>query len=292
MKSNAETRRTQRGNAETPARGRPSRRWSVGETLEAIVCALPPQTVQGQPCRAFGRFILLLSALVVVASWASGCATHRVGSAALIVPAGEHDSDAVAHARHTLRGLFPAGYRAMQRAIITVGRRQFTCDGVLTASPEQGHDLALVSNLGVVTTVRVSGDGAATVRQVTPLFREEWARQFVARDLRWLFVPPPEPIVARRLADGRIALQTEPAQDATIAFYVFDTAGRKLESVELARNGRCFWRADVLRHRAFGEVEEVPAEFRVQAESYQLDLRIVGLTLAASGAAKPREAQR
>ncbi len=224
----------------------------------------------------------LLSSLLL-ALVACGCVTSRKLLPLAVTEAVPLETTRVEQARRTVARLFPPQYRAVQRAIIRVGSKQFTCDGVLSVAAA-GYDLALVSNLGVVTAVRVSHNGDTEVRQVTPLFREDWARQFVARDLRWLFVPPPELVAAGMMPDGRMVMQTKPTEDRMIARYVLDNAGCKLEMVELAQQERPFWRAEISRYRTFGGAAGMPAEFHVQAGAYQLDLRIVDLAVSATAA--------
>jgi hypothetical protein len=174
--------------------------------------------------------------------------------------------------------LFPPQYRSVQRALITVAGKQFTCDGVLEVSTNAGWHLAIVSNLGLVAGLRVTRDGASEVLQVTPLFREAWTRQFVARDVRRLFLPPPEFVSAGRLADGRLVCETAAESDGAVARYVFSADGQQWQELEVSRGGRREYHALLRGYRTFaGTAQEVPAEMEVQAESYQLHLRLVAL---------------
>jgi hypothetical protein len=109
-----------------------------------------------------------LGAAALVLVCAGGCVSHRVLEASWQpIPPSEGDSAAFAVARQTVREAFPASWQATQRAIISVGRRQFTCDGFLTASPAEGWHLALISMLGLVADVRVRNDGSTEVLKVT-----------------------------------------------------------------------------------------------------------------------------
>jgi hypothetical protein len=229
-------------------------------------------------------------AALVAAVWTSGCVSHRVGPALAVSNGGQSDPAAVARARETLASLFPPRYRATQRAIITIGRKQFTCDGVLTAAPGEGHHLAVISSLGVVTDLRVDAHGACELLKVTPLFRESWSRQFVARDLRRLFVPPADLNYAGRLADGGVVLQTRADAAGVQARYVFTAAGDRWRELEISRNGRACYRLLVRRQRTFaGAPGERPCEFEIDAGRYRLELRIVELTIPP---ARPSEAGR
>ena len=177
-----------------------------------------------------------------------------------------------------LNSIFPAQYRSVQRAILTVAGKQFTCDGVLEVSTNAGWHLAIVSNLGLVAGLRVNRNGLCEVLQATPLFREAWTRQFVARDVRRLFIPPPEFVSAGRLADGTLVCKTVPDSDGAVARYVFSADGRQWQELDVWRGGRRVYHAVLRGYRAFaGIARDVPAEMEVQAEGYQLHLRLVEL---------------
>jgi hypothetical protein len=230
---------------------------------------------------AFKGLLLLLT--LIAALGASGCATHRGAPARIVLPDDGENREAVSRAQQTIANLFPPRYRATQRAIISVGRQQFTCDGVLTASPGEGYHLAVVSNLGTVTDLRVKADGACELLKVTPLFRESWSRQFVAQDLRWLFVPPADLKPAGRFADGRLVLQTDAGSDGPQARYVFAAPGERWQELELIRNGRSYYRATVRRYCAFAGVPgEFPCEFEVTATTHRLYLRMAELSVSSA----------
>lgn len=192
--------------------------------------------------------------------------------------AGMPAQEAERMAQQTLARLFPAQYRSVQRAIITVAGKQFTCDGVLEVSTNAGWQLAIVSNLGLVAGLRVNRDGSCEVLQVTPLFRESWTRQFVARDVRRLFIPPPEFVAAGRLADGRLVCETAPESDGAVARYIFSADGQQWQELEVSRGDRQEYRVVLHSYRTFaGTMHAVPAEMELQAENYQLHLRPVEL---------------
>jgi hypothetical protein len=300
MKSNAET---QHDEAATPERGLSqaaavptTKRDQDGRTASRVRrrCGL------GQPALHFGggsaapclgvhwriplRFLALIGAACV-----SGCSSCQVGPPLTVLPDAGRDGAVMARAQQTIAGLFPPRYRATQRAIITVGRQQFTGDGVLTVAPGEGCQLAVVSSLGAVTGLRVKPDGACELLKVTPLFREDWSRRFVAEDLRRLFLPPSLLEPAGRLADGRLVLQTAADAEGLQARYVFTADGGRWQELELVRDGRSVYHASVRRYRAFAGVPgDVPGEFEVNAGSHRLELRITELSVpAASGTEGP-----
>ena len=135
-----------------------------------------------------------------------------------------------------------------------------------------------MSNLGLVAGMRVSRDGSCEVLQVTPLFREAWTRQFVARDVRRLFLPPPEFVSAGRLADGGLVCETAPETDGAVARYIFSADGQQWQELEVSRGERQEYRLALHGYRVFpGTTHAVPAEMEMQAENYQLRLRRVEL---------------
>jgi hypothetical protein len=208
-----------------------------------------------------------------------------LGRAPSVISAANEDQAPIQRAQATISHVYPPSYRATQRAIITLRRKQFTCDAVLTTTPGDGLHLAIVSSLGVVTDLRVLPDGSCALQKVTPLFRESWSREFVARDLHMLFLMPTTLQPGGRLADGRLVLQAPVAAKGEVARYLFSPSGEQWEGVELLRDRRCLYRATVRRHQAFaGQPKPVPCEFEVQAGVYQLHLRITQLaTLRAPG---------
>jgi hypothetical protein len=184
----------------------------------------------------------------------------------------------VAQAKATLAQLFPAKYVAVQRAIITVKRKQFPCDAVLKVSTNEGWHLAVVSSLGLVSEVRVRPDGSSQVLKVTALFPEEWSREFVARDVRALFAPPRKLTSAGWLGDGSLVLESAPDDMGVASRYFFAPDARQLNAIELMKAGRCVYHAEVKGSRAFpGGGGKIPTEFEVDAGAYRLHLRIADL---------------
>jgi hypothetical protein len=227
-----------------------------------------------------------LAAGLLAAALFCGCVSPRNHPVAkLQMLAGEQTRLAEQQARQTLAHLFPPEYRASQRAIITVGRKQFACDGILKVSTQEGWHLALVSNLGLVTELRMRKDGGSEVLRVTPLFREAWSRQYVARDLQRLLAPPGPLEFAGWLPDGSFALESRPATDGLTARYLFSPGKGRLQALELIRAGHCVYHAAFRHYRAFaGCANEVPSECDVNAGAYQLDLRIAELAVGAGSA--------
>jgi hypothetical protein len=220
----------------------------------------------------------LVAGLLAFAFLLCGCVSPRPYPAEQM--AGMSAQEAERMARQYLGSLFPPQYRSVQRAIITVAGKQFPCDGVLEVSTNAGWHLAIVSNLGLVAGLRVNRDGSCEAVKVTPLFRESWTRQFVARDVRRLFIPPLEFVSAGRLGDGRLVCETAPESDGTVARYVFSKGGQQWQELEVLRGGCREYHALLRGYRPFaGITREAPAEMEVQAKGYLLHLRLVELNL-------------
>jgi len=216
----------------------------------------------------------------LLAALAGGCATQNHFAAPPLLPDDGNGRAAFSTAKQTVKNLFPPRYRAVQRAIVTTGGKQFTCDGLLEVSPADGHHLALVSSFGVVTDLRVRADGGCELLKVTPLFREDWSRRFVARDLRWLFIAPADLQPAGRIAGGGVVLQTPPDSDGVTARYIFSADGARWRELDLMRNGKTFYRAAPVDFREFDGVSApIPGKFDVSAEAYRLELRTAELTV-------------
>ena len=218
--------------------------------------------------------------VALIAAFVTGCATPKHFPTLDVLPDDRTNSTEFSRAKQTIKNLFPAEYRATQRAIVTAGGKQFTCDGLLKVSPAEGHHLAIVSTFGVVTDLRVKANGGCELLKVTPLFREDWSRRFVARDLRWLFAAPANLRPAGRFADGKLNLLTTEDSAGVTAQYIFSPDGTRWQELNLRQNGKTFYRAVPKHFRKFaGTSAEVPDEFDVNAEAYRLELRIAELTV-------------
>jgi hypothetical protein len=226
------------------------------------------------------RCLQLFSLPVLLLALVTSCATPNHFATSTMLPGDNGHPEAFAQAQVALRQLFPQQYRATQRAIITAGGKQFTCDGLLQVSPTEGHHLAIVSSFGVVTDLRVATNGDCTLLKVTPLFREDWSRRFVARDLYRLFVTPSTLQPSGYFTNGNLCLQTAPDNSGVTAQYVFSPDGTRWLELNLSRDGKIFYHAVPGHFRKFnGVAAEIPTSFDVQAENYRLELRIAEMTL-------------
>src|ERR1700744_5834985 len=154
--------------------------------------------------RRFIQFIFCAALLL-----AAGCAARPGLRPVVFRPDDNRHEAEIATALRTSAHLFPARFRATHHAIVTVLGRQFTCDGLLEVSPGTGDHLALASSFGVVTDLRVNTNGATELLTVTPLFRPDWATNYVARDLRCLFISPVGLHPAGFSSNGGIVLSSD-----------------------------------------------------------------------------------
>jgi hypothetical protein len=215
-----------------------------------------------------------------------GCTRRPAGTAFDLRPWPVGNETEIAAAREGLDRSWPPEFRAVQRVIITVGRKQYVTDGLLTASPSTGLHLAVISPLGLVTEVACSADGQSEVLRTTPLFPEDWARTHVARDLCWLFRPASGPLIAQQLPDGRLALETlEPGPSRR---YVWSAGGTRVEEFEAVEGGRRIYHARFGGWREFAPwPRPLPTTLQVDAGRYQLLVRIVQLDLPADSEPEP-----
>jgi hypothetical protein len=211
----------------------------------------------------------------MVALAGSGCLSRVPAAPWRVVSASVNDTAAFARAQESVRQAFPPEYRATERAIITVRRRQFVCDGLLKVSSREGWHLAVVSTLGLVTEVRAKSDGSNEVLKVTPLFREEWAREYVAQELRYLFVPPAKLAPGGRLDDGRLVLDEVESSNGAKRRYVCRADGGVWEELEVLEGNRRRFHATISSGRSLpGWPHLSPQEIEVKADTHQLHLRL------------------
>lgn len=226
------------------------------------------------------RAAINIFCIALLAAWATGCATRNHFATPAIFLDNGSNRTAFLRAEQRIKNLFPPRYRATQRAIVTAGGKQFTCDGLLQVSPTNGYHLAIVSSFGVVTDLRVKANGDCELLKVTPLFREDWSRRFVARDLHWLFGAPASLQPAGRLVGGNVVLQTDPDSTGVTARYIFSADGAHWQELDLLLEGKYFYRAVPKNFRKHpGVATEIPGAFEVNAESYRLELRIAEMTV-------------
>jgi hypothetical protein len=210
-----------------------------------------------------------------------GCAAKRGPVARPMHPFDARDAPVFATAERTLRKVFPAQYRATHRAIITLRKREFVCDGFLAVSPSEGCHLALVSTLGLVTEVRAGVAGSNEVLKVTPLFPAEWSHEYLAPEVRWLFAPPPALVPAGHLDNGELVLEARDGTGNVLARYVCSPDGRRWEELEFKAGPQRLCHARLRGYRLFaGWGREVPAEIELEAGTHQLSVRLVELKVA------------
>ena len=164
---------------------------------------------------------------------------------------------------------------------------------MLAVSPQGGQHLAVISTLGLVTDVLVKTNGEVELLKVTPLFKEAWSRDFVARDLRQLFAPNLDLETGGWLPDGRLALESKPTADAYVTRYIFTPSGDRLQEMEIAHAGRRLYRVCVTRCQQFaGFPRQVHSDFEVVAPEYRLELRTTELVVPEPGAASASATSR
>jgi hypothetical protein len=146
-----------------------------------------------------------------------------------------------------------------------------------------GNHLAVISTLGLVTELQVNTNRTSEVLRSTPLFREDWSKTYIARDVKQLFMPRGDADIAGLLNDGRLVLETKPTPEGYLIRYIFSSDAQRLDEVEVEHEGARVYHALVQRYRKFeGFPESVPAEIEVVAPAYKLNLRTAAMSLPAA----------
>ena len=175
-----------------------------------------------------------------------------------------------------LTNIFPAQYRSVQRAILTVAGKQFTCDGVLEVSTNAGWHLAIVSNLGLVAGLRVNRDGSCEVSRQRPCSAKpgpgnSWRGTCAGCSFRRRSLFPPGDWLTAgwfakpcRIPMGRWRARLQRQRPA-------------MAGTERVARGRRVYHAVLRGYRAFaGTARDVPAEIEVQAEELPASSAIGG----------------
>jgi hypothetical protein len=231
-------------------------------------------------CRGHLKVVICGCWAVALILVASGCASKLRSVSWRVSPAALNETSAFSNAEEAVRQSFPPAFRATQRAIITVRRRQFVCDAFLKVSPAEGWHLALASTLGLVSDLRVRPDGVTEILKATPLLREEWAREYVAQELRWLFVPPSRLVPAGRLNDGRLVLEESEGASGCTRRYLCRADGSAWEELEVLDGKGRRLHARISSHRVVpGWPHAVPIELEADAGVHQLHLRVGSLDI-------------
>jgi len=119
--------------------------------------------------------------ILLLALLTAGCATPKYSVI--------YDPPATPHPAR----LFPAEAFITQRAVLTVHGRQFTLNGYVAKSEARGLRLIVTENLGgVLADVLVKPGGKTFVLKANPPFRPAWVEQFIAADLKCVFVESAE----------------------------------------------------------------------------------------------------
>lgn len=223
--------------------------------------------------------------LVFLLLWV-GCAHRPPGRAYTVISQPLAGEEAAAALRATaLESRWPRDGRAVQRVILSVGRRQYVMDGLLTASPDAGLRLAVVSPLGLVTEVACSPAGVADVLRTTPLLDERRAHEYVARDLAWLLGPAPENLQVGVLTDGRHVLET--SGSGVRRRYVLAADTPQLQELEVIEGDRRIYHARFQRWQTFPPLPTpLPTLIDVDAGHYRLSVRTVQVSLPSTPAGR------
>jgi hypothetical protein len=190
----------------------------------------------------YGQFVLALLLLSI-----SGCATSNI------------DKPVASSAAQPLPWFLPDNVNMNHRALVTIHGRQFAWNGSLTGNTNDGLRLVITDTIGLVADLKLDRNGAVTVGRLSPYFKEEWVRSYIARDLAAVFFP----------------VTPNPGGKETVR-YIFNNDGTKLEKCEIRRGTRRVCGIVCSQHvQAQGRTKLLPTQFKISGEGYEVNLRIL-----------------
>lgn len=183
---------------------------------------------------------------------------------------------AFAQMKKTLDASFPDSGTMLHRVVLTVAGRQFVLTGQLTIS-KNNLRLLVMGPMGVLADLTAASDGQVNVGEHNPEFKESWVKNFIAKDMMYLFsVPPQEKLHAGLLEDGTKYLEYYEPKSKNTFRYFFGKSGRVWKSLSVYRKGKRFFQATCNRTKLFdGCRHPLPCSFRVDAKRHQLDVNVV-----------------
>ena len=209
------------------------------------------------------------------------------GCRAAAPPAGQMllDPDLARELRDRAAHLYPASFRAVHRALLTAGGRQFLLDGYLTVQRPGSFRLVAKGDMGgtVFEIVKEPGQKARVVRNPMGL-RPSWLTEGAARSLEALYLaqPGPEARLVRQPGGSLALVQDLP--DGQQEQFLFQEDSRRWVRYALFSQDRCLFRADF----AYGEAGPTgparPRTVSIADYSWKYQLTLTVLELAATAA--------
>lgn len=239
--------------------------------------------------RRTGRTFVCLWLLAALGLVAAGCGSvpYRAGTPLV-------DEALARELRQSLEAMYPAGFRAVHRVVLSVKGRQFAFTGYLLGGPPGHLRLLASSDVGAaVFEVIRRADGGSRVVRAAPGRAVARLQANAARDAARICFERPTPVAQLvkhgretvGLTDGRIA--GNPQSDGSLREFLFDAARHRLVGYLEARGSR------VVYEIAFSDDGPVPGWPRPvprriaiadREEGYQADIRVLELRAAAPAA--------
>ena len=187
-----------------------------------------------------------------------------------------------------LAAAFPAPIRMEHRAILSIRGRELSLSGHLVADPDRGLRLLILHTFGqVLADVAVAPSGNVSIWRRADWFREAWVRDYLIRDAVLLFAPGLAPGGTwNRCATTAGSAWERPLGQADQRLFCQDDAGGTGRLMEIRRGETVRWRAEGLAARDVpGLTGRQPGRYRIQGETYSLDLTVLSTEPATNTAA-------
>jgi hypothetical protein len=179
--------------------------------------------------------------------------------------------------------LYPDSFRAVHRALLTAGGRQFLLDGYLTVQRPGSFRLVAKGDMGgtVFEIVKDPGQKARVVQNPLGL-RSSWLTEGAARSLEALYLAQPGPEVRLvRLPGGSLAL-VQDLPDGKQEQFIFQEDSRRWTGYALFAQDRCLFRADFAYGEAGPGGPARPRTVTIADNSWKYRLTLTVLELAAT----------
>jgi hypothetical protein len=197
--------------------------------------------------------------------------------------------------RSALEGLYPAGFSAVHRVILTVRGRQQDMIGCVLVERSGGVRLVATGDMaGTIFELTRRADGSARVERNPAGLREAWLVGGAARDAAVMYLAGPSPRARLvRHESGALGL-AEDLPDGRRREFCFSAAERRPAGYVESRAGRCLYRAEFSNYKLLAPWKE-PVPGTVRIADYRLNytavIEVTGMRPQAVDAARlvPRE---
>jgi len=183
--------------------------------------------------------------------------------------------------RRSLDAMYPPGFRAVHRALLSVRGREFTMMGyVLVRRPGDVRLLATGDMAVTMFEVVRRSDGSRSILRTVPGFRASWIREGAARDAAAIYCVRPSSAASLAQFGPDVVGFTERLRGGTYREFHFDATTRRLTRYLEARRGHRRYEIAFSDEAPFPRwPRPVPRKIDVidRVRNYRLNIRVVEL---------------